>query len=171
MISELVRILLEANTPHDVIVAAVKAVEVQPIDVQAERRREKDRERKRCLRNSAESADTPLNGSNGFPHPSLTSLTPPKENPPKGGQKKGTRFFAETAPPEWIEFCKKERPDLNAGILFAGFKDYWLAKPGKDACKLDWFATWRNWVRSQKSGNVTYGNMKQKEHRAGAITL
>jgi hypothetical protein len=27
------------------------------------------------------------------------------------------------------------------------FKDYWCAKPGKDATKLDWSATFRNWVR------------------------
>lgn len=28
------------------------------------------------------------------------------------------------------------------------FKDYWLAKAGKQAIKLDWFATWRNWCGS-----------------------
>jgi len=27
------------------------------------------------------------------------------------------------------------------------FKDYWIAKPGKDGCKLDWDATWRVWIR------------------------
>ena len=27
------------------------------------------------------------------------------------------------------------------------FRDYWLAKAGKDAVKLDWSATWRNWIR------------------------
>jgi uncharacterized protein YdaU (DUF1376 family) len=27
------------------------------------------------------------------------------------------------------------------------FRDYWLAKSGKDATKTDWSATWRNWVR------------------------
>jgi uncharacterized protein YdaU (DUF1376 family) len=30
------------------------------------------------------------------------------------------------------------------------FKDYWTAKAGKDACKLDWEATWRNWCRNAK---------------------
>lgn len=28
------------------------------------------------------------------------------------------------------------------------FKDHWLAKAGKDAAKLDWYATWRNWCGS-----------------------
>lgn len=29
----------------------------------------------------------------------------------------------------------------------ARFVDYWRAKPGKDGRKLDWIATWRNWLR------------------------
>lgn len=28
------------------------------------------------------------------------------------------------------------------------FRDYWTAKAGKDAAKLDWLATWRNWCRN-----------------------
>lgn len=28
------------------------------------------------------------------------------------------------------------------------FGDHWIAKPGADAAKLDWLATWRNWCRS-----------------------
>lgn len=27
------------------------------------------------------------------------------------------------------------------------FRDYWVAKAGKDAVKIDWDATWRNWLR------------------------
>jgi len=27
------------------------------------------------------------------------------------------------------------------------FRDYWVAKAGKDGVKLDWLATWRNWIR------------------------
>lgn len=30
----------------------------------------------------------------------------------------------------------------------AKFCDYWRAKPGKDAAKLDWVGTWRNWCRN-----------------------
>jgi uncharacterized protein YdaU (DUF1376 family) len=36
------------------------------------------------------------------------------------------------------------------------FKDYWIAKAGRDAAKADWQATWRNWCRKfiadQKKG-------------------
>jgi len=33
------------------------------------------------------------------------------------------------------------------------FKDYWIAKSGKDATKVDWFATWRNWCKRSKQQN------------------
>jgi len=52
---------------------------------------------------------------------------------------------------EWLAFCRDQRPDLQPVQTFEQFKDYWCAKPGKDGVKLDWFATWRNWVRNQKS--------------------
>lgn len=29
------------------------------------------------------------------------------------------------------------------------FCDYWWARAGKDATKLDWFGTWRNWMRKE----------------------
>lgn len=29
------------------------------------------------------------------------------------------------------------------------FRDYWIAKSGKDAVKRDWKATWRMWVRRE----------------------
>lgn len=31
------------------------------------------------------------------------------------------------------------------------FRDHWIAKPGADALKLDWSATWRNWCRRTAS--------------------
>lgn len=49
---------------------------------------------------------------------------------------------------EWLAFCKQERPDLEPVQTFEKFKDYWIAQAGQKGVKLDWFATWRNWVRS-----------------------
>lgn len=51
---------------------------------------------------------------------------------------------------DWFEFCKTERPDLDPQKIFDSFKDHWIAAPGAKGTKLDWFATWRNWVRNQK---------------------
>jgi hypothetical protein len=49
---------------------------------------------------------------------------------------------------EWLAFCKQERPDLEPVQTFEKFKDYWIAQAGQKGVKLDWFATWRNWVRN-----------------------
>ncbi|AQX26406.1 DUF1376 domain-containing protein [Bartonella sp. Raccoon60] len=38
-------------------------------------------------------------------------------------------------------------PPERVNIEKAKFRDFWKAKAGKDACKTDWKATWRNWVR------------------------
>ena len=49
---------------------------------------------------------------------------------------------------EWEEFCQQTRPELSPVKTFDQFKDYWIAQAGQKGVKLDWFATWRNWVRS-----------------------
>ena len=53
-------------------------------------------------------------------------------------------------PIEYIDYCHKKRPDLDAFHIAELFKDYWSALPDKTAKKTDWLATWRNWVRNQK---------------------
>jgi len=51
-------------------------------------------------------------------------------------------------PKEWCDFLVEQRPELNAQQTFDKFKDYWIAQAGQKGVKLDWFATWRNWVRN-----------------------
>ena len=63
---------------------------------------------------------------------------------------KGSRLSTDfELPDSWTEFCQTERPDLNPKKVFDSFKDYWVAKAGAAGVKLDWQATWRNWVRNQ----------------------
>jgi uncharacterized protein YdaU (DUF1376 family) len=62
-------------------------------------------------------------------------------------------------PNEWEYWSNKERPDLNAMQVADQFKDFWCAKPGKDGVKLDWAATWRNWVRNQKTIKPNYADI------------
>lgn len=38
---------------------------------------------------------------------------------------------------------------LNPNAVYEQFLDYWHAKAGKDACKVNWSATWRNWCRRE----------------------
>jgi hypothetical protein len=51
-------------------------------------------------------------------------------------------------PIEWEQFCIDTRPELHPTRTFDQFKDYWIAQAGQKGVKLDWFATWRNWVRN-----------------------
>lgn len=64
---------------------------------------------------------------------------------------------ASRLPPDWVlpdgwaDWARAERPDLDPTSTACSFRDYWVAKPGKDGRKADWLATWRNWVRNQRS--------------------
>jgi uncharacterized protein YdaU (DUF1376 family) len=49
------------------------------------------------------------------------------------------------------EWAQAERPDLNIRQTAEQFRDYWVAQPGQKGVKLDWAATWRNWVRNSKA--------------------
>jgi len=70
----------------------------------------------------------------------------------------GTRLPGDWAlPDEWRQWCRKERPDLDPESVAAQFRDFWVAKPGKDGRKADWQATWRNWCRGQKPGQGRRG--------------
>ena len=63
----------------------------------------------------------------------------------KRGSRLSPDFFF---PKEWCDFLVEQRPELNAQQTFEKFKDYWIAQAGQKGVKLDWFATWRNWVRN-----------------------
>ena len=50
----------------------------------------------------------------------------------------------------WCDWALQARPDLTEDDVRKQsevFADFWHAKAGVDAKKLDWQATWRNWVR------------------------
>ena len=55
---------------------------------------------------------------------------------------------------ELIAFMRKERPDLNPSHTIMKFCNYWQAKSGKDATKLDWDKTFQNWVLAEKEGKA-----------------
>jgi len=65
-------------------------------------------------------------------------------------EKRATRLPADwSLPDEWKDWAVRVHhldPQRTVRISLA-FRDYWIAKAGKDATKADWFATWRNWIR------------------------
>jgi len=68
-------------------------------------------------------------------------------------RKKASRLPEDWRPDrEYLEAAKLIKPDLTQEWFIQvahKFKDYWIAKAGKDATKADWLATWRNWVRRE----------------------
>jgi len=62
----------------------------------------------------------------------------------------GSRLPEEFPTKDELAWARKERPDLDAALVAACFRDYWTAKAGKDGRKADWPATWRNWVRNER---------------------
>jgi hypothetical protein len=56
-----------------------------------------------------------------------------------------------TLPKAWGDWAMAEYPLWTPEKVrreAAGFRDHWCAKAGKDASKVDWQATWRQWCRS-----------------------
>jgi uncharacterized protein YdaU (DUF1376 family) len=101
-----------------------------------------------------------LSGANGEGNspPNATPMVNNKHKPitiveAKQPQSRGTRLPADWTPSEdQIAFCLAERSDLNPVATGNRFRDYWIAQPGSKGVKLDWNATWRNWVRAEKVG-------------------
>lgn len=83
------------------------------------------------------------------------SLPPPEiETPPsvRRPAARGTRLSTDwVLPKSWGDWA------VSIGLTAAEvrdqadrFRDYWVAKSGRDAAKTDWEATWRNWARRVK---------------------
>lgn len=74
-----------------------------------------------------------------------------------GVQKKGCRFensafCGENVPETFALEAQKMNKSAIAQAEYDRFRDYWTAKTGQSATKLDWLATWRNWLRDTKGG-------------------
>ena len=86
---------------------------------------------------------------NATHNPLPNTHNPLKELAPKAAQ--STRLADDwQLPDDWAIWAKENRPELNLNQIADGFKDYWIAQPGAKGRKADWFATWRNWIRTQK---------------------
>jgi hypothetical protein len=47
-------------------------------------------------------------------------------------------------------WARDKVPDVDVERMTDAFIDYWQDKPGKDATKLSWVGTWRNWMRREQ---------------------
>lgn len=66
----------------------------------------------------------------------------------KRASPRGTRIPAEFAvTPSMVEWAREHAPHVDGRFETDQFRDYWTGKSGRDATKVDWVATWRNWMR------------------------
>jgi uncharacterized protein YdaU (DUF1376 family) len=97
-----------------------------------------------------------------------TSEQPTSNQEPRTRESRATRL-----PPDWepsdelIAFMRKERPDLNPSHTIMKFCNYWQAKSGKDATKLDWDKTFQNWVLAEKEGKAKPASQDPFASRGG----
>ena len=88
---------------------------------------------------------------------------------PPTPKKRATRLPEDWAPtPDQIAWARSERKDINPATEASKFRDYWIAKAGRDASKMDWDATWRNWVRNAKAAQKATANGSEPEWLKGA---
>lgn len=77
--------------------------------------------------------------------------TPPQAPPKPAKARNGQRLPEDWALPKaWGEWALTQFPAMTADEVRNQadvFADYWRAKAGQDARKLDWLMTWRNWIR------------------------
>ncbi len=106
-------------------------------------------------------------------------LVPPKPiAEPKPLRSRGSRLSNEwTLPDDWKAWARTTFPATSDQIVTDEadkFRDYWTAKAGQGASKLDWQATWRNWCRTafavgkRRDGQpINHGRSAYDEQRAG----
>jgi uncharacterized protein YdaU (DUF1376 family) len=81
------------------------------------------------------------------------------EDAPAPKKQKASRLPQDwSLPRAWGQWAVSEGyPEQTIRLEAAKFKDFWIAKSGKDATKLDWFATWRNWIRNCSKSQPGHG--------------
>jgi len=89
-----------------------------------------------------------------------------EETPQAASPKKGTRLpdvFHLTA--EMREYGKTKRPEIDLNLETEKFCNFWRSKTGKDATKLNWVLTWKNWILNAKGNNSNGTNRFNNGHK------
>jgi hypothetical protein len=165
VIAAAIKHMLSAGMPHDAIVAAVADMEAAATPVRTARQERNKRyyDSQKRLKASEQDVsdvqDEPKGSLETKAPTPLKTLNPSKENPPKGGQKKGSRLSADwTASKADLAYAASQNISgvwLDREI--EKFRNYWTAKGGATAVKRDWAATWRNWVLSAVERGPPHG--------------
>lgn len=89
-------------------------------------------------------------------------------NPPRG--KRGERIDSDWKPMQGtVDTIIEEYPSLDYQREHKRFVDYWIAQPGQKGVKLDWEATWRNWMRRKGDEANTKPSPSERAQRTVAL--
>jgi len=119
---------------------------------QSAKRRAQETERKRLERDAEKSTKKSGQLSASDADKSVTREEKRREEEIQERPRRASRLPAGWEPSADLAlWARQERPDLDPLKTLDRFRDYWTAKAGKDGTKLDWDATYRNWVRAEKA--------------------
>lgn len=70
-----------------------------------------------------------------------------------------------------IQWATAAAPGVDLRVETEKFINYWIAKAGKDATKLDWGRTWKNWIlNSNGRGPGGGGNQQPRMDHGDRMT-
>ncbi len=86
-------------------------------------------------------------------HLSAQPLSPSPKAEARQRSPKGSRLPSDWQPSESLKaWAINKRPGLDLQEVVEKFTDHWISVPGAKGCKLNWDATFRNWVRRELPG-------------------
>jgi len=127
-------------------------------------------------------SDSPKDGPEPSPSASSRPTPAPTPTPNSSSSTEGPRKRGCRLEPDWmpaqsvIDEIRAECPLLDFKAEHRKFVDYWTDKTGKDATKVTWDGTWRNWMRraaaDRRPNSPTGGGLtafERKKAQNGAV--
>lgn len=154
--------MVAAGCTAEQIAAAVKAdMAIDEERKASKRANNAERQRRHRERNAMSRVTGVTNGDkrDDAPSSSPSPLGPPPQTPPpiipqssspSPEKKRATRLPADwVLPSAWGRWAIDEGfSEATIRLEAEKFRDYWIGKSGQAATKVDWEATWRNWMRN-----------------------
>lgn len=154
--------MVAAGCTAEQIAAAVKAdMAINEEKKASKRANNAERQRRHRERNAMSRVTGVSNGdkrdetpsSSPFPLDPPSQTHPPiipQSSSPAPGKNRATRLSVDwVLPAAWGQWAIGQgHSEAKIRLEADKFRDFWIGKSGKDATKLDWEATWRNWMRN-----------------------
>jgi hypothetical protein len=103
----------------------------------------------RVAQGSEEVRIAPALPSPSLPNPSQPVPPAVVPAPKTAPTPRGTRLTsAFQVTPEMVRWANDRVPGLDGKLSTETFMNHWMSKTGKDATKIDWVLTWKNWLIS-----------------------